>query len=146
MVSSGSFLLLILRIPESTALEFRLLTDKGSLLRLVAEAGAELGSSVSLAILLNVLVLSLTLTALSSSLLGSASKLSKLTEPSSLSILSLLDTARFPIDFDKDVFLGKGYSENLLGSSVKPESVGDGCCDSMYFCCWLLGALLLLCG
>ena len=108
VVSSGSFLLLILLIPESTALEFLLLTDKGSLLRLVEGTGGELGSSESLAILLNVFVLSLTLTTLSSSL-GRASKLSKLTEPSTLfSIFSLFDTERFPIDFDKDVFLGKG--------------------------------------
>ena len=133
-VSSWSDLLLILLPPIiSTAREFRLLTAGGSLARdpLPGRAAGTDGSSVSLAILLNVFVLSLTLTAFSSSLLGTASKLSKLTDPSILFVFSLFSRDKLPMDFDNELFLGRGYSENLLGSSVKPESVGDGCCDSI---------------
>ena len=70
--------------------------------------GALLGNSVSLAILLNVFVLSLTLTTFSSSLLGTASRLSRLTEPSNFCGFSLLVEDKFPMDFDKELFLGSG--------------------------------------
>ena len=89
-----------------------------------------LGISVSLAIRLKVFVRSLTLMDFSFSLLGRASKLSKLKEPSSFENLSSSSIVRLPKDLEREIFLGIGVSENLDESSVNPESVGDGCCDS----------------
>jgi len=89
-----------------------------------------MGISVSLAIRLNVFVLSLTLIDFSFSLLGRVSKLSKLREPSIPENLSSSSRARFPNDLDKEMFLGGRESENLDESSVNPESVGDGCWES----------------
>lgn len=85
------------------------------------------GISVSLAMRLNVFVLSFTLIDFSFSLLGRASKLSRLIDPSIAENLSSSSRARFPNDLDKEMFLGGRVSQNLDESSVNPESVGDGC-------------------
>ena len=131
MVSlSGSLRLLPRRDPKSIAREFRRLTAEGSFERELAED--MLGISVSLAMRLNVLVLSLTLMDFSVSLLGRASKLSKLTDPSIFENLSS-STLKLPNDLDNEIFLGGSESENFEVSSVNPESVGEGCWDSDNF-------------
>lgn len=128
VVSSWSLRLLPRRDPKSIAREFRRLTAEGSFVRELADD--MVGISVSLAIRLKVFVRSLTLIDFSFSLLGRVSKLSKLTEPSILEKLSS-SIVRFPNDFDNDMFLGGRESENFDESSVNPESVGEGCCDSV---------------
>jgi len=135
VVSSWSLRLLPRREPKSIAREFRRLTAEGSLVRELADD--MLGISVSLAMRLKVFVRSLTLMDFSFSLLGRVSKLSKLTE---LSILEKLASSnvRFPNDFERVTFLGGRESENLEESSVNPESVGEGCCDSI-----ILGGMLV---
>jgi len=124
---SGSRRLLPRREPKSIAREFRRLTAEGSFERELAED--MVGISVSLAMRLNVFVRSLTLTDFSFSLLGRASKLSKLTDPSIFENLSS-STLKLPKDFDREIFLGGRESENFDESSVNPESVGEGCWDS----------------
>ena len=56
--------------------------------------------------------------------------MSKLKEPSIFENLSSSSIVRLPKDLEREIFLGIGVSENLDESSVNPESVGDGCCDS----------------
>jgi len=124
---SGSRRLLPRREPKSIAREFRRLTAEGSFERELAED--MVGISVSLAMRLNVFVRSLTLIDFSFSLLGRASKLSKLTDPSIFENLSS-STLKLPKDLDREIFLGGRVSENFDESSVNPESVGEGCWDS----------------